>query len=214
MTGLFRDEQGGVRAHLTDAEGPTFRENPLDFLILLARYKFAARLVDSTDRVLDAGSGHGLGSVFLRPFCTSVVGADADEALIEHARNEYGDLDRLSFEVADLRAPRTDEPFDAIVCMDVIEHLSVPDGRKMLESFHGAMQPGGLLVIGTPNARSAEFASKRRTATHEHEYGHGEFKAALADVFGRSMMFSMTDESVSTGFGELAWYLMGVCVRL
>ena len=214
MTGLFRDDEGAIRPHLTEAEGPTFRDNPLDFLILLARYKFAARLVDKADRVLDAGCGHGLGTVFLRPFCRTAVGVDADGELIAHCRESYGDLDRVSFEVADVRDLPHGEPYDAVVSMDVIEHLSVADGRRMLESIHRETRPGGLVVVGTPNARSAEFASARRRATHEHEYGFGEFKQTLQDVFGRAMVFSMTDETVGTGFGELAWYLMGVCVRL
>lgn len=215
MSHLFRDSDGGVRPHLTAAEGPTFRDNPLDFLILLARYKFAARLLERRDRVVDAGCGHGLGSVFLRPFCAHVTAVDTDGELIAHCESAYGDLDRLDFALADVRELQAlGTTFDAAVSMDVIEHLSLEDGRRMLESIHAAVRPGGLVVVGTPNARSAEFASKRRLATHEHEYTPTELRELLTDVFGRSMMFSMTDEAVGTGFTELAWYLMAVCVRL
>jgi hypothetical protein len=35
----------------------------------------------------------------------------------------------------------------------------------------------------------------------------------MKNVFGRAIIFSMTDESVGTGFSELAWYFIGVAVR-
>ena len=58
--------------------------------------------------------------------------------------------------------PASASPVDAVVSMDVIEHLTLEDGRRMLDSIHGLLRPGGLFVVGTPNVRSAEFASQRR----------------------------------------------------
>ena len=55
MRKLFRDERSGVKRLMDAVEGITYREIPLDFFTLLARYKFAARLISPTDSVLDAG---------------------------------------------------------------------------------------------------------------------------------------------------------------
>jgi len=41
-------------------------------------------------------------------------------------------------------------PYDAVAAYDVIEHEDDP--REFLRSVRGALRPGGLLIIGTPNA--------------------------------------------------------------
>lgn len=42
-------------------------------------------------------------------------------------------------------------PFDAILCLEVIEHMSLNDYVDLMDEFGKLLQPGGTLVIGTPN---------------------------------------------------------------
>jgi 2-polyprenyl-3-methyl-5-hydroxy-6-metoxy-1,4-benzoquinol methylase len=205
---------GNVQTMLDIVEGISFQSSPLDLFILLARYKFAARLIDQNDDVLDAGCGHGLGSVMLAKFCRSVTAVDIDPELIEDCQVKYAGVKNLHFETADLkRLDSLGRKYDAIVCMDVIEHFPQKEGREILKKFSGLLDERGLLVVGTPNVRSAEFASERRKQTHEFEYDYETFRDLLKETFGRAMVFSSTDEVVSTGFSEMAWYFLGVCVR-
>lgn len=214
MQKLFRDENGQLKPLLGSFEGITYQESPLDFFILLARYKFAARLIDRTDSVLDAGCGHGLGSVMLSKFARSVIGVDMDRELIEHCRNTYTEITNLNFEVGDLKdLSDFDRQFDSIVCMDVIEHFTREEGPVVVQSMANALNERGMLIIGTPNVRSQEFASQRRKMTHPFEYDYAAFKKILSDIFRRAIVFSMTDEVVSTGFSQMAWYFMGVCIK-
>ncbi len=76
-TKLFRDAEGNIKSLLNEAEGISFQESPLDFFILLARYKFAAKLLKKTDTVADIGCGHGLGSIFLSKFAKQVTGVNS-----------------------------------------------------------------------------------------------------------------------------------------
>lgn len=46
-----------------------------------------------------------------------------------------------------------DRAYDAILCLDVIEHLILSDGLSMLERLVALLAPGGTLVVQTPNAR-------------------------------------------------------------
>jgi len=79
---LFRDKAGDPKKMLSFEEGISFRESPLDFFILLARYKFASRFIKKTHKVLDMGCGKGYGSVFLASCAKAVVGGDYDKELI------------------------------------------------------------------------------------------------------------------------------------
>jgi len=214
MQKLFRDETGQIRPLLDIVEGITYRQDPLDFFILLARYKFAARLLEPSDTVLEIGCGHGLGSVMLSKFARAVTGVDIDSRLVEYCRETYRGIKNLTFEVADARQlTPLGQRFDTVVCLDVIEHFNQEEGQVVIQSLVRVLNERGMLIIGTPNVRSQEFASQRRKSTHLFEYDYGTFKALLSRAFRRALVFSMTDEVVSTGFSQLAWYFMGVCIK-
>jgi hypothetical protein len=41
--------------------------------------------------------------------------------------------------------------FDAILCLEVIEHMSLNDYVDLMDGFGNLLDPGGILIIGTPN---------------------------------------------------------------
>lgn len=214
MTKLFRDNQGELKSMLEHVEGISFRESPLDFFILLARYKFAARLLHRTEKVLDAGCGHGHGSVFLSKFAYSVTGADFDEELVNKASSDYKEINNLSFRTIDLlNLDSQYEQYDAVVSLDVIEHFTSEQVHTVAANYAKLVKQDGFAVIGTPNIASQPYASERRKATHLHEFTPNEFEELLSKHFRRVFLFSMTDEVVSLSFPKMAWYLMALCVR-
>lgn len=209
---LFRDKQGGIKKILSHEEGISYRENPLDFFILLARYKFAARLMKKDYDVLDVGCGHGLGTVFLSKFAKHVTGADYDKQLIDKSRKQYRSLSNVDFVALDLLDTSSHKKkYDAIVSLDVIEHFSKKNTELVAENYAKLTKEDGFAVIGTPNVISRPFASKRRLATHLHEFDPATFEALLSKYFKHVFLFSMTDEVVSLSFPKLAWYLMALC---
>ena len=44
------------------------------------------------------------------------------------------------------------EKFDAIICLEVIEHMSLNDYVDLMDEFGRLLNPGGVVVISTPNA--------------------------------------------------------------
>lgn len=98
--------------------------------------------------VLDAGCGGGDFSVGLAEAGYAVFGSDLSPTAITHA--QYLGIGR--FEVASLYDSLTDpferEAFDAIVCVEVIEHLYSP-ATFVRRAFEG-LKPGGLLIVTTP----------------------------------------------------------------
>jgi SAM-dependent methyltransferase len=62
--------------------------------------------------------------------------------------------------------PLERESFDVVYCWDVLEHLSRPD--KALRNVVQAMAPGGLLVLGLPNAMSLKGLATKLTPHRFH----------------------------------------------
>jgi ubiquinone/menaquinone biosynthesis C-methylase UbiE len=98
-------------------------------------------------RVLDAGCGDGVFTVFLNKEGFNAVGIDISQSGIENARRRYPGL---RFEVASLEnsLPFENETFDAVWCTEVLEHLF--DVRAALAEINRILRSGGVLVLTTP----------------------------------------------------------------
>jgi 2-polyprenyl-3-methyl-5-hydroxy-6-metoxy-1,4-benzoquinol methylase len=212
---LFRDEIGNVKSMLTNVEGISFQDDPLDFFILLARYKFAARLLRKHHSVIDVGCGKGMGSVFLSKFAKDVVGADFDSDLISFNEKEFSRIENLSFKYLDLLNVHKSHAsqYDVVVSMDVIEHFPQQDIPLVVKNYSSLLKDGGFAIIGTPSIASRPYASQRRLDTHPFEFSPKDYEKSLRGEFSNVFVFSMTDEVVSTAFPDLAWYLMAICVK-
>jgi len=66
----------------------------------------------------------------------------------------FGDLDGARFDVADMneRLPYDDGAFDAVVCIDGIEHIERP--FDFIRESARVTRPGGAAIISTPNISS------------------------------------------------------------
>lgn len=114
-----------------------------------ARYRFAAGL-DLGSRVLDCACGHGYGSAILgQAESREVVGVDISETAVAAATAAYRNP-RVRYQLGNaLEEGGLPSPFTAVVSFETIEHVTEPD--RMLRNFGAVLQPGGLLVISTPN---------------------------------------------------------------
>jgi 2-polyprenyl-6-hydroxyphenyl methylase/3-demethylubiquinone-9 3-methyltransferase len=119
----------------------------------------AARVPLRGARVLDLGCGGGLLSEAMAREGAHVTGIDLAPDLIRIAklhRLESGvDVDYRLVAAERLAA---DEPgtFDAIACMEMLEH--VPDPASILRACATLLRPGGRLVVSTLNRTPAAFA--------------------------------------------------------
>jgi 2-polyprenyl-3-methyl-5-hydroxy-6-metoxy-1,4-benzoquinol methylase len=125
-------------------------------------------------RVVDMACGEGYGSDVLARSAAQVVGVDANPEAHEHARLRYT-RENLRFErnLVEL----FDEPCDAVVFLQTIEHVANPG--EVLEHFKAMVAPGGMVVVSTPNVLTLapEGAEKSGNPWHLKEYRPEEFRA-------------------------------------
>lgn len=96
-------------------------------------------------KVLDAGAGSGLLSLVLAEIGFDVTAADVDRSFFR-VENPA-----IRFVVADFNGttPFPDGSFDAIVCLEVIEHVENP--FALLREFGRLLTAGGTIFLSTPN---------------------------------------------------------------
>jgi ubiquinone/menaquinone biosynthesis C-methylase UbiE len=132
----------------------------------------AQMLPSSLENILDLGCGEGIQLQHLqRNFPkTFVFGIDylQENVVIckEHSLNcTRGDVYNLSL---------PDNAIDAIVFIEVIEHLAEP--QKAIVELYRVLKPNGLLVIGFPNDRFFLFARLLLLKFREARYDPGHLK--------------------------------------
>jgi 2-polyprenyl-3-methyl-5-hydroxy-6-metoxy-1,4-benzoquinol methylase len=124
---------------------------------------------DRKARMVDIGCGSGAFLHYLRSLgYTDLLGVDASEEQLQVARAmqlpvRHGD----AFEF--LRNAEAGS-FDFISAFDLIEHFRKEEVLEFLDLAHGALAPGGRILLQTPNAASL-FGARLRYADFTHEVG-------------------------------------------
>lgn len=194
--------------------GPYFsfiaRNTPRRLLHLLSYYKFAAKMIGAQQRVMDVGCSEGLGTLILAEQARECIGVDLDREAIEHATATLA-TDKLTFHCVDA-LERPFGRFDGITSFDVIEHIFPENADRFLSVLSQSLGDDGILIVGTPNITSDQYASPHTRDGHVNLYSMERLRDALGEHFVRVFMFSANDEMVHTGFAPLAHYLIGLGV--
>ena len=168
------------------------------------RYVFAGDLVRGKS-VLDAACGEGYGAAYLARTAHSVTAVDISEDAIVHARSRYrsGNLD---YQVADCcRLPFEDDQFDCIVSFETLEHLG--DQSGLLKEFRRVLQPGGFLLISSPDKAVYTDNYGNENEFHVRELYRDELDELLAEQFpvrkllGQKLLFHSAIWSLNSGSG-------------
>jgi SAM-dependent methyltransferase len=136
-------------------------------------------------RVADLACGEGYGSNLLAERAAEVVGVDANPEAYEHARARYR-RPNLSFRRE--LVEQFDQPVDAVVFLQTIEHIAEPD--RLLARIAEAAP---LAYISTPNrlTLAPPGAEKSDNPWHLREYDAAEYGALLEPHFERVEIFGL-----------------------
>ena len=139
---------------------PDGESRPLHDLNPLRTAFVAERVTLKGANVLDVGCGGGLLSEALAGAGASVTAIDLAPALLDVARlhlHESGlSVDYRQVTVEDL-AETGPPSFDAITCMEMLEH--VPDPESVIAACSRLLKPGGKLFLSTLNRTPIAFGA-------------------------------------------------------
>jgi 2-polyprenyl-3-methyl-5-hydroxy-6-metoxy-1,4-benzoquinol methylase len=154
----------------------------------LVVYEWIARQVAGL-RVADLACGEGYGSdVLAGAGAAAVVGVDANPEAHEHAR--LRDVrDNLTF--TRTLVELYDEPCDAIVFLQTIEHVRNPG--EILDRFKALVGAGGVAFVSTPNVLTLAPPGAERSGNpwHVYEYRPAEFAALCGAHFARVELYGL-----------------------
>jgi SAM-dependent methyltransferase len=177
---------------------------------LISHYLPQAR----ASRIIDLGCGHGAFLYFLsRAGYTKIAGVDTSAQQIELAHRlgipqaELGD-------VAEFLARREDGSLDAVLLMDVIEHLEPQELFDLLDSVYRVLAPGGICLVHVPNAEGL-YGMRIRYGDFTH---HLAFTAKSANQIFRALAFrtveAYEDKPVMHGAKSIVRRVLWDCLTL
>lgn len=119
------------------------------------RQDAALRLVAGGDRLLDVGCGRGAVAAALRDRFGELVGVDREAECLDVAARRGVTVVRAEITEG---LPFDDEAFDAVLCLEVIEHIA--DVEAFVGELARVLVPGGRLYLSTPNIRSVGYLAE------------------------------------------------------
>jgi len=187
-------------------------------LFTLSRYKFVSNLLIYKENVhlLELGCSEGWGALLFKQNLDlkKYTGIDLDSDSIRwNQKNLPVELEFIegNFFDEDICKKLSNTSFNAIVSMDVIEHISPDREDEFCRTIMQYLDYDGIAVIGTPSVMMAPYASEASRIGHINLYHQKRLYQLLSKYFHNVFIFNMNDEVVNTGFAPMSCYIIAVC---
>ncbi len=132
---------------------------------------------------LDLGCGLGELCVLAREWGWRVHGVDSSPEAVDASRAK--DIDATLADAGEFLQNRRGEPPGAISAIQLIEHLPRGGWIRLFEQAHGALAPGGGLLVETINGLNPEALAAYFVADVTHSWpGHPETLSLMAEHAG------------------------------
>lgn len=149
-----RDNSKKLVERYTDFIDPNYEKERIARSMTHERvFKKIKRLHQLSGKILDIGCATGTFLEIAQINGWQAVGIEPSKWASRIGKEKYGlDIIQSTLETVKLK----EKSFDAVTCLDVIEHVSSP--RKLLANIHKVLKKGGVLCLVTPDVGS--FVSK------------------------------------------------------
>ena len=92
-----------------------------------------------------------------------------------------------------------------------MEHIPAEREHEYIENILHSLTDDGTLIVGMPSLESQDYASPASKAGHINCKSGPDLKMIFEQYFHSTLLFSMNDEVVHTGFHAMAHYLFVIC---
>lgn len=193
--------------------GPYFshfiNHDPKHLVFTLSRYKFAMKMLKKSSRVLELGCSDGFGSLVLKERASFYMGVDFDDRVIAWAQRNLQNEQR-SFQVGDILTDQFGK-FDAIVSLDVIEHIYPENQDGYMLGIMQNLAENGIAIVGTPNITAEQYSSS--DDQHVNLFTGDRLVETFEQYFHNVFHFGMNDEVLHTGYSPMCHYLFVVAAN-
>jgi SAM-dependent methyltransferase len=153
-------------------------------------------------RVLDVGAGIGTFTELAAAGRELVVALEPEADFAAALRRRFAERPNVLVIEAEAEAPKAElEPFDSVLCFNVLEHIADDEGA--LRHFHSQLMPGGHLLLLVP-AHPFLFGAIDRSVHHERRYKRETLRRLLEQCG-----FSVRTIIYVNPLGALGWLVSG-----
>ena len=169
-----------VRKRRSDPEFKDIQRYIVDINYILKSFN------EKTEKILDAGAGAGIFSIALAHLGFDVTAINlSDEEDRETNFFQKFDCKFIPVNLGEHRLPFSNNTFDAVLCLHVIEHLKKP--FNLLAEIRRVLKPSGVLVLMTPNGA---ITSIYRNLLHKSLHGTDHIKEYTSKELVHMLKFS------------------------
>jgi len=190
-----------------------WRSDPKLLGVTLSRYKFVSKMFVDFDSVLEVGAGDCWYSKLVLQAVKRLTLSDFDPAFEqEYTDRNYKENSNCTFIVHDFVRDKFNEVFDGIYALDVLEHIDPKNQEAFLSNLCNSLKRTGSAIFGMPSLESQKYASEGSKIGHVNCQSGEILYKNLKEFFDNVFIFSMSDETIHTGFMPMAHYLLALCV--
>ncbi len=187
--------------------------DPKHLSFVLSRYKFCAKMLEGKKKVMEIGSGDGIGLPIVARSVGQLYCVDWDERhILSIQRRLLPHYKNVTLKHHDMNVSSPEILVDAAFSVDVIEHVDPQKEKTFLENITSCLSRNGVLITGTPNISAAEYASPCSQVQHINLKSMKTLRALMEQYFANVFMFGMNDEVLHTGYGPMCHYIWSLAV--
>ena len=187
--------------------------DPRQFFISLARYKFVAKILSDKKSVLEIGCSDGFNSRILLQEVKNLTISDIDNDMLKNAKEIINSKWKLKVIEHNFERKRLSKKFDAIYTLDTLEHINKKKEQIFIKNVSNSLNNDGVLVVGAPSLEFQKFSRPKKLTGHINCKTGAQLKRFLLKFFANVFIFSMNDETVHTGFQKMSCYFFAVCTN-
>ena len=187
--------------------------DPRQFFISLARYKFVARLLSGKKSVLEIGCSDGFNSRVVLQEVKNLTISDVDKKILKSARKIKNKKWKFKIIEHNFIKKKLNKHFDAIYLLDVLEHINKKKEKIFIKNILNSLNKNGVLIVGMPSLEFQKYSRSKIISGHVNCKSGDQLKKLLLKFFDNVFIFSMNDETVHTGFQKMACYLFAICTN-